>query len=74
MTTTIIEYPEMLGIGIDESTAILVDGPKIEVVGDSQVIVISNPTKSSKRYKEKIGAEGLQLDIYLPGAVFNIDN
>lgn len=64
----------MLGIGIDESTAILVDVPKIKVIGDSQVIVISNPTKSKKRYKEKIGAEGLQLDIYLPEAVFNIDN
>jgi cyanophycinase len=73
LISAIIEYPELIGIGIDESTAILVQGSRIEVVGESQVIVLTNPGKSQIRYKEKIGAEGLSLNIYLPGAIFNIN-
>ena len=72
LISAIIEYPEMVGIGIDESTAILIKGSRIEVVGESQVIVLTNPGKSKIRYKEKIGAEGLSLDVYLPGAIFSL--
>lgn len=73
LLSAIIEYPEMTGIGIDESTAILINGSTIEVVGDSQVIVISNPQHSKKTYNDKIGATGLVVDIYLPGDFFTIN-
>ena len=73
LISAVIEYPEMLCIGIDESTAILVRNNKAEVIGESQVLVYSNPMKSKKVKDGKLGAQGLQLDIYLPGNTFEID-
>jgi cyanophycinase len=72
LISAIIEHPDMIGIGIDESTAILVDGNLIEVVGASQVIVIKNPDYSKTIYEDKLGAHNLVLNIYLPGEIFSI--
>lgn len=73
LLTAIIEFPEMTGIGIDESTAILVKGNTIEVVGESQVIVFKNPEKMSTKQNEKLGAKGILIDIYLPGEIFSLN-
>ncbi len=73
LLTAIIEYPELVGIGIDESTAILVTGNTMEVVGDSQVIVFKNPEQSKNTFNDKLGAQGIILNIYLPGETFTID-
>ena len=72
LLSVIIEHPEMTGIAIDESTAILVDGHNIEVLGDSQVISFKNPDHSKNVYKDKIGAHNIMLNIYLPGEKFTI--
>lgn len=72
LISAVIEHPEVMGIGIDEATAILVSGNKAEVIGDSQVIVIKNPNRSKNEHNQKLGAHGLQLDIYLPGEKFNL--
>ncbi len=69
----VIEFPDLLGIGIDESTAILVRGDTAEVVGVSQVLVFSNPGRSRKDFEYKLGAEKLNLDVYLPGDRFAIN-
>jgi cyanophycinase-like exopeptidase len=37
MTGLVTQYPQYLGIGIDESTAIVVQGSVAEVVGKSRV-------------------------------------
>lgn len=34
-------YPELVGLGIDEGTGVVVDGDRLSVVGDSQVVVCS---------------------------------
>ncbi|HSP12197.1 MAG TPA: cyanophycinase [Salegentibacter sp.] len=73
LLTAIIEYPELIGIGIDEATAILVRGTLAEVVGNSQVIVMSNPTNSNINSEEKIAARDLRLDIYLNGETFELE-
>lgn len=70
LISAIIEFPNMIGIGIDESTAILVSGNTIEVVGESQVVVLKNQERSSKKHHEKFGAKGIIMDIYLPGEKF----
>lgn len=67
-----IEHPEMTCIGIDESTAILVNGKNVERLGDSQVLVYSNPTKSKALKDSKLGARKINLDVYLPGEKFTI--
>ena len=39
MTEIIETHPELLGIGIDEDTAIVVQGDKFEVIGKSYVAI-----------------------------------
>lgn len=73
LISAVIENPEMLGIGIDESTAILVIGDSAEVVGDSQVIVLKNANKSKNVHEEKLGAHNMQLNIFLPGETFKLN-
>lgn len=73
LLTAIIEFPEMTGIGIDESTAILVKEKTIEVVGESQVIVFKNIEKTSTMQNDKLGAKGIRIDIYLPGEIFTLN-
>ncbi len=73
LISAVIEHPELLGIGIDESTAILVNGKTIEVIGDSQVVVIKNTEQSKTHFQEKIGAQNLQLNIYLPNETFILE-
>ena len=67
-----IENPDKLCVGIDESTAIIVDGDFATVTGIHQVIVIKN-TKRIKNIKDGLlGTEGLQLSVYLPGQKFKL--
>ncbi len=72
LLTGIIDFPDYLGIGIDESTAIVVNGLQAEVIGTSQVLTISNPSKSRREQSNKLGAEGLRISIYLPGDKFTL--
>lgn len=72
LISVVIEHPDLLGIGIDEATAILVTGDTAEVVGDSQVLVFKNPLGSKHFYNDKLGARQLKLDVYLPGDKFKM--
>jgi cyanophycinase len=73
LLTAVIEFPHLLGIGIDEATALLVEGDRAEVVGEAQVLVFRNPERSARRQAGKLGARGLRVDVYLPGESFAID-
>ena len=42
MLEVIDAHPELLGIGLDEDTAIVVDGDRFDVIGRSYVVVYSN--------------------------------
>lgn len=72
LISAIIEFPDMKGIGIDESTAILVKGNDVEVVGDSQVIVLENPKRSKVIRNGKLGAFGMTMTVLLPGDTFKL--
>lgn len=74
LISAVIEYPEMLGIGIDESTAIVVHGDSARVIGESQVILFRNPDDSQEDNNGLLGAKGLTLDVLLPGSKFSISN
>jgi cyanophycinase len=74
LLTTVLEDPSLTGLGIDESTALLVDGRAAEVVGDWQVVVIEPPAAEAIQQENgKLGARGITLDVYLPGQTFEID-
>jgi cyanophycinase len=71
LISAVAEHPEILGIGIDESTAILVDKDTAEVVGVSQVLVFKNTNpKIDTSENGLLGTKGIVLDIYLPGEKF----
>ncbi len=72
LLTGVIDFPTLKGIGIDESTAIVVKGQRVEVIGESQVILIENPTRSRREMNNKLGASALTLSVFLPGDQFSI--
>lgn len=67
-----LENPEETGIGIDESTAILIENNKATVYGESQVVVLRHKTAETKIVNGLLGAAGMELSIYLPGDSFEI--
>jgi cyanophycinase len=72
LITAVMEYPDHKGVGIDESTAILVRGNIAEVVGLSQVLVYRNTGEVSVTETGLLKGEGLVLDIYTHGDTFTI--
>jgi len=65
-----IENPGQLCAGIDESTAIIIEGNKATVTGLSQVIVIKNRKGTFTADNDLLGATGLELSVYTPGSSF----
>lgn len=72
LLSALADHPGKMGIGIEESTAILVRGDQATVVGENQVVVFS-PPDSVKYQFVKVGLENVRLDIYLPGETFEIN-
>jgi len=73
--SVVLEYPNLLGICIDESTSIIVNpDDTFEVLGENQVIVL-NVTNSSNIEVDKngnLGAENIKMDILLSGDKFDL--
>lgn len=67
-----VENPEELCVGIDESTAIIVEGDNVKVTGAGQVVVIRNKGKKKSVRNGLLGAEDLEICIYLPGDEFRL--
>lgn len=72
LISTAIENPEKISIGIDESTAILVEKGWATVCGVSQVIVLKNMKNSKKEDRGLLGSEGMELSVYLLGNKFKL--
>jgi cyanophycinase len=51
------EHPELVGVGIDESTAVVVSGREFEVWGQSDVLVV-DARKGASKPKEKEAEDG----------------
>ncbi len=74
LLSAVVEFPTHIGIGIDESTAIIVCNKEIEIVGESEVIVIQNPVGITKALKNNnVGIKKLDMSIYYEGEKFNIN-
>jgi len=67
-----IENPNELAIGIDESTAILVDGNKATVYGIGQVLVLNAKRANISSNDSLLGAENIKMNLYLPGQGFSL--
>jgi cyanophycinase len=75
LISAMIEFPHLTGIGIDESTAIIVDGNNVKIVGESEVIVMKKP-KGIQKYpsNQLISIENMEMSVHVAGQQFNIQN
>lgn len=73
LITATLENPQETGIGIDESTAILVEGDTAKVYGKYQVIVIRHKSAETKIINGLLGAKNMELSVYLAGDQFQIN-
>jgi cyanophycinase len=79
LISVVLEHPELLGVGVDEATAVWVrpDGT-FEVLGDGWVVVYdaSNARVNrapKNRFGVPIGVHGLTTHVLLPGDVFDVE-
>lgn len=73
LITVVLENPGILGIGIDEATAIIVDRNQATVVGDSQVILYQAKRGAAVgRRGALLGSKDLKFQVLLPGDTFKM--
>lgn len=60
-------YPNLVGLGIDEGTGVVVEGNRLSVVGESQVVVCSSATSDGTQPVQSLqpGAEADLTDLRL---------
>jgi cyanophycinase len=78
LISVVLEHPELLGVGIDEATAVWVrpDGT-FQVVGEGSVMVFDAAGSEIRRTEgsageTKLGVRGLLTHILLPGEIFDV--
>lgn len=68
LMTVVLDHPEKVGIGIDESTALLIERGRFgKVYGGYQVVVLRHPSGQTIRQGGLLGGRGLELSVLLPG-------
>jgi len=74
LISVIAGHPELLGIGIDEETAIIVyPDQSFDVIGNKNVIVYdASKAKITAGPRRSIGIRGLIMHVLLPGEKFSI--
>jgi cyanophycinase len=74
LIAVVLQHPTLVGVGIEESTAVLVrpDG-KYEVLGEGQVIVYdARRAKTFESPDGHLGGHGLTMHVLLPGDVYDL--
>jgi len=74
LISLVIENPKLVGVGIEESTAVLVrpDG-RYEVLGENQVIIYdARKARTFKSPTNRLGAHGMTMHVLLPGDVYHL--
>ena len=73
--SVVLEHPDILGIGIDESTCIIVNpDDTFEVLGENQVIVFdaSNSIEIKTDKNGNLGAKDIKMHVLLNGDEYNL--
>lgn len=76
LISVILEHPQLLGIGIDESTAILVNPDEtFEVIGEGQVIIFDASNSKNIRINDngKFSANDIKMNILFAGQKFDMN-
>ncbi|MCW5915553.1 MAG: cyanophycinase [Chitinophagaceae bacterium] len=66
------DHPDKMVIGVDESTAVIVKGKRVRVVGESQVVVVSHPRKVKVFNGAKVAFQNARLALYSAGDTFKL--
>jgi cyanophycinase len=78
LLSAILEHPDLLGVGVDEDTAIWVrPGGDFTVLGERSVVVLDAAGAEVRRGKgetgkELLGVSGLRTHVLLPGDEFDV--
>ena len=77
LMTAVAHYPQHIGLGIDENTAILVNGDEFKVLGNGSVIVVdggpmTHTNLSELKHGELLEMHDLSLHVLPPGARFDL--
>lgn len=78
LISVILEHPDLLGVGVDEDTAVWVrPGGTFEVMGAGSVLVLDASASTVTRHsgeegKDVLGARDLRFHILLPGQGFDL--
>jgi cyanophycinase len=73
LISLVLEHPELVGIGIDESTAAVVTGGNtFEVVGGKDIVVYDATKAKVARNGVFLGGTGLAFHVLLPGDRYDI--
>ena len=76
LISVVLEHPDLLGIGIDESTAIQVNpDDTFEVLGESQVIIYNPLNAKDIRLNQdrKFSVSNMGMDILVNGQKFDMN-
>jgi cyanophycinase len=74
LITVVLDHPAQTGIGIDESTAILVENGNLATVfGGYQVITLRHRSGPTTTRDSLLGGRGLELNILLPGDTLHLN-
>lgn len=71
LLTALHTFPDLVCVGIDEETAILVEGKTARVAGEGQVAVLRAPENSKVAASGVIGMSNVSLSLYLKGESFS---
>lgn len=71
LLSAMCDHIGMSGIGVDEATAILVEGKKVTVVGESQVVVF-DAMDTCGVYFNHLNMRGVRMDVLTSGNVFEL--
>jgi cyanophycinase len=72
LSSMVLGRPDLVGVGIDESTAILVSGRQFEVFGASDVIVL-DARKAARQPGQKPAPEDVVKHTLRPGSRYHLD-
>jgi cyanophycinase len=75
LLSAVIDRPQLVGVGIDESTAAIVRGSVLEVVGAGQVLVIDGRSASipAANPGDLSSATGMRLHVLTSGMTFDLE-
>lgn len=75
LISLVLEHPELVGIGIDESTAIVVHGASFEVLGENTVMIVdaSAATGIGTDADGDLAGHGLKLHLLKSGQRYDLE-